>query len=105
MVNPWRGEVALRVDGREHVLRLTLGALAALEASLGADSLLALAERIDAGRLRTSEVIAILTAGFRGAGQSLDEATVSELPIEGGAAEAARVAVALMAAAFGASPP
>lgn len=105
MVNPWRGEVALRVDGHEHVLRLTLGALAALEASLGADSLLALAERIDAGRLRTSEVIAILAAGFRGAGEPLDEATVAELPIEGGAAEAARVAVALMAAAFGAPPP
>lgn len=105
MVNPWRGEVALRADGRDHVLRLSLGSLAALETALEADGLMALADRVDRGGLRSRDVIAILAAGFHGAGQSVDEATVAGMAIEGGAAGAARVAVALMAAAFGASQP
>jgi hypothetical protein len=45
MANPWTGEVALTIDGERHVLKLTLGALAELEDSLGADSLVALVER------------------------------------------------------------
>ena len=44
--NPWRGEVALRIDGAEIRARLTLGALAALEDSLGAGSMVAYALRI-----------------------------------------------------------
>ena len=36
-VNPHRGEVAVVLDGRRHVARLTLGALAALEAEEGGD--------------------------------------------------------------------
>lgn len=104
MVNPWRGEVALRAGGAEHILRLSLGALAGLEARLGEDGLLALAERIDRGGLRTVEVIAVLAAGFRGAGHTVTETEVADMAIEGGAAEAMRVAVALLAAAFGARP-
>ena len=36
MANPWRGEVALVVDGEPRTLRLTLAALAELEARLEA---------------------------------------------------------------------
>ena len=32
--NPWSGEVALVIGGERHVLKLTLGALAELEAAL-----------------------------------------------------------------------
>ena len=39
MANPMRGEVALVLDGRPHVARLTLAALAELEAELQADGL------------------------------------------------------------------
>ena len=28
MANPWEGEVAIRLDGERHVMKLTLGALA-----------------------------------------------------------------------------
>lgn len=104
MVNPWRGEVALRADGQTHTLRLSLGALAALETTLGAEGLLDLADRIDRGGLRTREVIAILTAGFQGAGHAVEAQAVADMAVEGGAAEAMRVAVALMVAAFGAHP-
>lgn len=101
MANPWRGEVDLRADSAVHTLRLTLGALASLEATLGAESLVELAERIERGGLRSRDVIAILAAGFRGAGHSVSEDEVAAMAIEGGAAEAMRVAVALMTAAFG----
>jgi hypothetical protein len=37
MANPWSGEVALRLNGERHVAKLTLGALAELEAQLGAE--------------------------------------------------------------------
>ncbi len=39
MANPYAGEVRLVLDGSPHVLKLTLGALAELESSLGSDSL------------------------------------------------------------------
>ena len=50
MANPMRGEVEVVLDGTAHVARLTLGALAELEHDLGADSLMAIAERFEAGR-------------------------------------------------------
>ena len=49
MANPQRGEVAIRIDGREHVMRLTLGALAELEDRLKVTSLLGLAEKFETG--------------------------------------------------------
>ena len=36
MVNAWAGEVAIWLDGQRHVAKLTLGALAELEAALEA---------------------------------------------------------------------
>ncbi|WP_144430701.1 GTA-gp10 family protein, partial [Jannaschia donghaensis] len=36
--NPFAGEVALVLDGERHLLKLTLGALAELEADLAAGS-------------------------------------------------------------------
>jgi len=45
MANPFQGEVALTLDGERHVLKLTLGALAELEAGLQTDTLVELVER------------------------------------------------------------
>ena len=39
MANPWTGEVALTIDGKQRVLKLTLGALAELEQELQAPDL------------------------------------------------------------------
>ena len=66
MANPQRGEVAIRIDGREHVMRLTLGALAGLEGRLKVTSLLGLAEKFETGAVATAELIALLAAGIRG---------------------------------------
>ena len=50
MVNPYAGEVALILDGQRHVAKLTLGALAELEAALNAGSLVELVERFEGHR-------------------------------------------------------
>ena len=51
-MNPWRGEVALSVDGQPRVMRLTLGALAELEARLKSGSLMELIGRFETGAFR-----------------------------------------------------
>ena len=68
MANPWRGEVALVLDGERQVMRLTLGALAELEAGLGEETLVGLIARYEEGRHSARDVIALLVAGLRGGG-------------------------------------
>jgi len=68
MANPWAGEVALVIDNERHVLKLTLGALAELEAGLEADTLVALVERFEASAFTTRDVLALIMAGLRGGG-------------------------------------
>jgi hypothetical protein len=98
--NPYAGEVALVLDGERHVLRLTLGALAALEAELGADSLVALVERFETGRFATRDVVALLIAGLRGGGWRGAPDALMDGEIAGGPVEAARIAALLLARAF-----
>ena len=61
--NPYAGEVALVLDGERHVLKLTLGALAELEASMDADSLVALVRRFEEGGFAARDVARLLLAG------------------------------------------
>ena len=49
MANPWAGEAALVIDGERRVLKLTLGALAELEATLETGDLIELIERFESG--------------------------------------------------------
>lgn len=100
MANPWAGEVALILDGQRRILKLTLGALAELEAALGEDTLVALAERFEAGRFSARDVLALIVAGLRGGGWRGDAAALGTAEIEGGLVEAARVAARLLARAF-----
>lgn len=99
-VNPHRGEVAVVLDGRRHVARLTLGALAALEADLGEDSLLGVIERFERGRFSSRDVIAVLVAGLRGGGWQGEAPDLMVVEVEGGPVAAARVAAELIARAF-----
>ena len=100
MANPWAGEVALTLDGERHVAKLTLGALAELEADLGADSLVALVERFEGGRFATRDVLAVLAAGLRGGGWQGGRPDLLSAEIAGGPLEAARVAGELLMRAF-----
>ena len=100
MANPYAGEVALVVDGQRHVARLTLGALAELEAALEAGGLIDLAERFETGRFSTRDVLARIVAGLRGGGWPGRAADLMTAEIAGGPVEAARVAAQLLARAF-----
>ncbi|MEM1065228.1 MAG: gene transfer agent family protein [Pseudomonadota bacterium] len=100
MANPWAGEVELVIDGRRQVLRLTLGALAELEADLGAETLFNLIERFETGNVRARDVLALIAAGLRGGGWSGRSSDLVAAEIEGGAVEAARVAGQLLVRAF-----
>lgn len=103
MANSYRGEVTARIGGRDYTLCLTLGALAELEARLGAGDLVGLGERFAGGHLSARDLVAILGAGLRGGGTAMTDAELERLPIEGGVRAAAEIAVALLSAAFGAT--
>ncbi|MDB3912272.1 gene transfer agent family protein, partial [Paracoccaceae bacterium] len=63
MVNPWRGEVKLVLDGRPQIMKLTLGALAELETTLQSGSLLDLVKRFETGDFTGRDVLALTVAG------------------------------------------
>jgi len=100
MANPWTGEVALTIDGERHVLKLTLGALAELEAGLQAGTLVELIERFETGAFSTRDVLALIVAGLRGGGWTGSASDMISADIAGGPVEAARVAGQLLARAF-----
>ncbi|MBK5944921.1 hypothetical protein CCR83_00275 [Rhodobacter veldkampii DSM 11550] len=100
MANPWAGEVEVWLDGRRHVAKLTLGALAELEATLEPGSLIDLVERFEGGRFSTRDVLALLVAGLRGGGWQGSAEDMRTVEIGGGPVEAARLAAQLLARAF-----
>ncbi len=100
MANPWAGEVELTLDGERHVAKLTLGALAELEAGLGTGTLIELVERLEAGRFSTRDVLMLIVAGLRGGGWAGTADDLLRVEIGGGPVEAARIAAELLARAF-----
>lgn len=100
MANAMRGEAQITLNGEVRVMRLTLGALAGLEAALGENGLTALAERFERGGVRAVDLIALIGAGLRGAGHAISDKALSEMTVEGGAAGAARAAAQLLARSF-----
>jgi len=100
MANPWAGEVAIWLDGQRHVAKLTLGALAELEAALEVGSLMELVERFEGQRFSSRDVLALIVAGLRGGGWAGTAADLRTVTIGGGPVEAARAAAELLARAF-----
>ena len=101
MPNLHRGEIEAEIGGVKRRLVLTLGALAELEAAFGADDLTALAERFASGRLSARDLVRIIGAGLRGAGETISDDEVAQLSVEGGAPGYVRIASALLVATFG----
>lgn len=100
MMNPFAGEVAVWLDGKRHVARLTLGALAELEGALDEGGLLDLVQRFEGGRFSTRDVMLLLVAGLRGGGWQGRAEDLMTVDVSGGPVEAARVAARLLARAF-----
>jgi hypothetical protein len=100
MPNKHRGEIAASLGGRMRTLVLTLGALGELESAFGAGDLVALAERFGSGRLSARDLVRIIGAGLRGAGESVSDDEVAAMTVDGGAAGYVRTAAELLAATF-----
>ena len=96
MANPWAGEVVLTIDGASHVMKLTLGSLAELEAELKAGTLVELIERFELGQFSTRDVLALVVAGLRGGGWQGRASDLIAAEIEGGPVAAARAAGLLL---------
>jgi hypothetical protein len=101
MANRHRGEIEAEIGGVTRTLVLTLGALAALEDAFGADDLVALTERFASGHLKARDLIRIIAAGLRGAGESVSDDEVAAMAVAGGAQGYVRIAADLIAATFG----
>jgi hypothetical protein len=100
--NRRRGEIAAELDGRERKLCLTLGALAELETAYAADDLGALVARFSRGSLSALDLVRIIAAGLRGAGEDVTEETVRSMRADGGATGFANIVAELLAVTFGA---
>ncbi len=98
--NPFAGEVVLTIDGTRHTCKLTLGALAELEAGLATGSLVELVERFEQGAFSSRDVMALIVAGLRGGGWRGGAADLIAAEIEGGPVGAARAAAVMLARAF-----
>lgn len=100
MSNPFAGEVSLVVDGEARVLKLTLGALAELEAALEVGTLVDLVERFEGNRVSARDVVALIVAGLRGGGWRGNAADLLSSEIAGGPLAATKVAGDLLRRAF-----
>lgn len=100
MANPLAGEVRLKLDGQVHELRLTLGALAELEAELDGETALDLIERFEQSQFSTRDVLALIVAGLRGGGWRGTSEDLLSAEIEGGLMGATKAAAQLLARAF-----
>jgi hypothetical protein len=103
IANRRRGEVCAELDGAPHRLCLTLGALAELEAAYAADDLAALVERFSTGRLSARDMIRIIGAGLRGAGEDVADDAVGTMQSATGATGFAAIVAELLTATFGAA--
>lgn len=101
MANRYRGEVDVELGGVTRRMVLTLGALAELESAFGADDLVALAERFSNGRLKSRDLIRVIGAGLRGAGEAIGDDDVARLASPDGAPGYASAVAALLMATFG----
>ncbi|MFV0294844.1 MAG: gene transfer agent family protein [Hyphomicrobiaceae bacterium] len=103
MPNPHRGEIEAVIDGRPMTLCLTLGALAELENTFGAEDMLALANRLATGRLAARDTIRVVAAGLRGAGHDVRDTDVDHMRMDNGVAGFVDTVTRLLAATFGTS--
>ena len=101
MPNRHRGEIEAEIGGAKRTLVLTLGALVELEAAFGADDLSALTARFGTGRMSARDLVRIIAAGLRGAGESVTDDDVARMSVPGGAADYVRIAVELIEVTFG----
>ena len=100
MANPHAGEVTLTLNGTAYPCKLTLGALAELEAELQTGTLIDLIDRFDTCAFSSRDVLALCVAGLRGGGWRGTCADLLTADIAGGPVGAAQAAALMLARAF-----
>lgn len=103
MINPKRGEALWHFEGRDYRLCLTLGALAELEHHFETNGLAALGARLSQGSLASADILALLSAGLRGAGEDLPRETLLAIPVGDLFPHALDAIARMVEAAFGAN--
>lgn len=101
MTNRHRGEASVVLGGQLFVLRLTLQALAEIEAAFGASDLEALGRRFAEGRFRAADLVVLIGATARGGGASLSDAEIAGLVAAAELPSAIGALAELFAASFG----
>lgn len=77
MANPYRGEVALKLDGESRTLRLSLASLARLEQTLATPDLSALIKLLVGGQVSAAQIACVLCEALRtGEGHCTKEAEI-----------------------------
>lgn len=100
MVNPYRGEVEISINGKLRVMRLTLGALAELEEQLECQSLVDLVARFEDCAFRAKDIVTLIRAGLKGGGCEVENPDFENMQIDGGLHAAARAAARLLKVTF-----
>lgn len=77
MSNPLRAEASVELAGKRYVLRLTLQALAEIEAAFAVKGLDALGARLSGGNLGAQDLLALLGALIRGGGEAVANADLA----------------------------
>ena len=93
-------EVTITLDGVPHVAKLTLGALAEVEAALESGSLVDLISRFEVQKVSPRDVLVLVVAGLRGGGWQGTAGDLLRVEIGGGLMGAAQIAAQLLARAF-----
>ena len=88
------------LDGQAYVMRLTLGALAELEADMQSESLMDLVGRFENGAFSARDLLALLAAGLRGGGANISTADLAKRTVDGGPVVAAQAAGRLLKVTF-----
>lgn len=100
MANRHRGEITAELGGRARTLVLTLGALAEIEDAFGGADIIAIAEKLQSGRVSARDCRTIIAAGLRGAGENVTDEDVAAMTAAGGAPGYVRIVAELIAATF-----
>lgn len=101
MINRKRGEVLWRYAGRDYRLCLTLGALAELEHYFETAGLTALSERLSQGSFSAHDIVALLDAGLRGAGETITRDEILSFPVVDLLPSALQAVCEMVESAFG----
>ncbi|MFK7793289.1 MAG: GTA-gp10 family protein [Devosiaceae bacterium] len=100
MANPYRGEATLRVADHTYTLRLTLGALAALEAHFKAADLAALINQLLAACYTSADLALVLEEALVAGGDVSRQEAQTLLAQAGKPLDLGHAYVALMQATF-----